>query len=127
MRPDTAKVAAKGRRPAKERLNMATKNTRKLTDLEVRRAAAGKHGDTDGLWLYVAKRQDGQLGRKWIYKFRSPVSGKDREMGLGTFPAVSRKTPAMPVTRRASWCAAAQIRWTNATPSAQSAWRWRWR
>lgn len=68
---------------------MATKNNRKLTDLEVRRAAPGKHGDTEGLWLYVAKRQDGQLGRKWIYKFRSPVSGKDREMGLGTFPAVS--------------------------------------
>jgi hypothetical protein len=42
-------------------------------------------GVVEGLWLH-AGRAKGQ--GKWILRFVSPISGKRRDMGLGTYPVV---------------------------------------
>src|SRR6056297_346496 len=47
--------------------------------------APGKYADGGGLWLH--KRKDG--GAQWV--LRVTVHGRRREMGLGSFPAVSLK------------------------------------
>lgn len=57
--------------------------TNKLTAKGVAAAAPGKHSDGGGLWLF--KRFDG--GAQWF--LRITVHGRRREMGLGSFPAVS--------------------------------------
>src|SRR6056297_3002105 len=45
--------------------------------------APGKYSDGGGLWLH--KREDG--GAQWV--LRVTVHGRRREMGLGSFPAVT--------------------------------------
>lgn len=54
------------------------KITNRLNALDVTRKKLGMHLDGAGLYLQVTKR-----GRSWIYRFKSPVSGKTRDMGLG--------------------------------------------
>lgn len=61
------------------------RTTNKLTSQAAKAAAAGKHGDGAGLWLY--KRDDGTA--RWV--LRVTVFSKRKEMGLGAFPAVSLK------------------------------------
>lgn len=53
----------------------------KLTALQVKKTTApGYYGDGGGLWLQV-----GASGTKsWIFRFKSPVLAKSREMGLGS-------------------------------------------
>ena len=51
----------------------------------VKTAAFGKHNDGSGLWLH--KRKSG--GAQWV--LRVVVHGRRREMGLGSYPAVSLK------------------------------------
>ena len=51
-----------------------------LTALAVKNAKAGdKLGDGDGLRLDVDKNGNAS----WLFRFRSPVTGKERFMGLG--------------------------------------------
>jgi integrase len=57
----------------------------KLSALEVKNAAAGKHSDGGGLWL--VKRTDG--GGQWV--LRVTIHGRRREMGLGSTAEVSLK------------------------------------
>jgi integrase len=57
----------------------------KLTVAQVKNAAPGKHEDGQGLRLYVANGG----ARKWVLRYQ--INGRRREMGLGTFPAVSLK------------------------------------
>jgi integrase len=60
-----------------------------ITDLRAKKIAPGDKpiadGAVDGLWLHpgTAKGQG-----KWILRFVSPVTGKRRDMGLGTYPEV---------------------------------------
>lgn len=55
----------------------------RLTAKGITAAATGKHADGGGLWLH--KREDG--GAQWF--LRVTIHGRRREMGLGSFPAVS--------------------------------------
>ncbi|SLN44240.1 Prophage CP4-57 integrase [Roseovarius litorisediminis] len=57
----------------------------KLSASAVKSAIPGKYSDGGGLWFY--KRQDG--GAQWF--LRVHVHGRRREMGLGSYPAVSLK------------------------------------
>ena len=57
-----------------------------LTALQVRRALPGdKLSDGGGLRLDV----DARGGRSWVFRFKSPLSGKERYMGLGPASDVS--------------------------------------
>ncbi len=57
---------------------MATRAIGKLTTKTVAGAGVGLHGDGGNLWLQV-----GPSGRSWIFRFKSPITGREREMGLG--------------------------------------------
>lgn len=51
-----------------------------LTALEVSRAKEpGYYGDGGGLWLQISAFET----KSWVFRFKSPVTGKAREMGLG--------------------------------------------
>ena len=50
-----------------------------LTALQVKNAKEGFHGDGGGLYLCVSPK-----GKSWIFRFKSPVTGKRREMGIGS-------------------------------------------
>lgn len=76
-----------------------------LTDARARKLEAGARpiadGTIPGLYLNAGKiRGSG----KWILRFVSPVSGKRRDMGLGTYPAVG-----ISAVRRAAMEARGQI------------------
>jgi len=57
----------------------------RMSAAEVKTAAPGKHSDGGGLWL--VKRDTG--GAQWV--LRVTVHGRRREMGLGSYPALSLK------------------------------------
>ncbi len=57
----------------------------KLTDLDVRHAKEGTHGDGDGLMLVV--RASGK--KSWLLRYQ--VNGARRDMGLGRYPEISLK------------------------------------
>jgi len=50
----------------------------RLNALDATRRKPGMHLDGGGLYLQVTER-----GRSWVYRFKSPVTGKVRDMGLG--------------------------------------------
>jgi integrase len=58
----------------------------KLTDVRVRAAAAGTHGDGRGLYLIVKQGTAG-LTRSWL--FRYSIGGRSHWMGLGAYPDVT--------------------------------------
>jgi integrase len=58
----------------------------KLTDVRVRAAAAGTHGDGGGLYLAVKQGSAG-LTRSWL--FRYSVGGRSHWTGLGAYPDIS--------------------------------------
>ena len=60
--------------------NLTALGVKKLTE-------TGKHRDGDGLILQVQKGRDGVLKKSWSVRFR--YAGKQREMGVGTYPTVS--------------------------------------
>lgn len=62
-----------------------TRALHKLAAQSVKSADVGKHSDGGGLWLY--KREDG--GAQWV--LRVHVHGRRREMGLGSYPAITLK------------------------------------
>jgi integrase len=60
--------------------------TGKLTDLSVRRSKPGKLlGDGGNLWLQVTG-DPGQPARSWLFRYAR--SGRERYMGLGSYPDV---------------------------------------
>ena len=58
----------------------------KLTQLAVRAAKPGMHGDGGGLWLQVTAGKDG-LRKSWLFRFQ--VAGRERQMGLGPLSVVT--------------------------------------
>lgn len=64
---------------------MTAHSLNKLTALEVKTAAPGKHSDGGGLWLHQRDNGKGQ----WV--LRVTVHGRRREMGLGSSQDVSLK------------------------------------
>lgn len=56
----------------------------RLNSKKAETLGAGMHADGGGLWLRV---QPG--GRSWLFRFKSPVTGRERLMGLGTVANVS--------------------------------------
>jgi integrase len=60
-------------------INMAPiKVTNRLSALDVTRKKVGMHLDGAGLYLQVTER-----GRSWIFRYKSPVTGRTRDMGIG--------------------------------------------
>ncbi len=57
----------------------------KLTNTAVKAAAPGKYEDGQGLRMVVTKTGS----RKWALRYQ--LQGRRREMGLGSYPAVSLK------------------------------------
>jgi integrase len=55
----------------------------KLTATGIRHLGPGMHGDGNGLWLRVVTPER----RSWLFRYQR--QGKAREMGFGSFPAVS--------------------------------------
>jgi integrase len=55
-----------------------------LTARKVVSLKNGMHGDGGGLWLNVEGKSS-----SWSFRYKSPVTGKRRQMGLGSFPDVS--------------------------------------
>lgn len=77
---------------------MATTN--KLTDKQVRDITEpGYVGDGGGLWLQVAKRKEPDhkpknwvpVSKSWLFRYKSPITEKAREMGLGPYPDITLK------------------------------------
>lgn len=66
-----------------------TKRHKPLTDKEVQAAKPGTNlRDGNGLFLRVTSKG----GKSWVFRFTSPagdMAGKAREMGVGSYPAVS--------------------------------------
>jgi hypothetical protein len=48
----------------------------------------GKHKDGNGLYLQVTAAKSA-IGKSWLLRFTSPVTHKERSMGLGSYPQVS--------------------------------------
>ncbi|MCC0043912.1 MAG: integrase arm-type DNA-binding domain-containing protein [Brucellaceae bacterium] len=62
-----------------------SRTSKRLSALSVKAATKpGIYLDGDGLMLRVT-----ESGRKWLFRYTSPISGKRREMGLGTPGKVS--------------------------------------
>lgn len=62
----------------------------RLMALDVGRLPAGLYRDGAGLLLQVTPRKDGEgLSRSWILRFKSPATGKRRDMGLGSVLSLS--------------------------------------
>jgi integrase len=60
-----------------------------LTALQVAKiTAVGKHKDSGGLYLQVTEGEAG-IAKSWLWRFTSPVTRKERTMGLGPYPDVS--------------------------------------
>src|SRR5215469_8109009 len=60
----------------------------KLNALKVSRLSApGMYGDGGGLYLQVTGDGDETISKSWVYRFS--LHGRAREMGLGSFGAVS--------------------------------------
>jgi len=65
---------------------MSTRGLHLLTALRVKNATRGeKLSDGGGLRLDV----DPRGGRSWVFRYRSPVTGKERYMGLGPAPGIN--------------------------------------
>ena len=58
-------------------------STNKLSVKRIRSLQEGAHGDGGGLWL----RKSANGKASWIYRYR--LYGKQRQMGLGSYPTVS--------------------------------------
>lgn len=56
----------------------------RLTEYKCETAKQGRHGDGLGLYLQVR----GPLAKAWLYRYKD-VSGKERFMGLGSYPVIS--------------------------------------
>jgi integrase len=70
------------RRTGNEWLNAAkVKNEKRI----------GLHADGRNLYLQVAKAESaaGRINKSWIFRFRSPETGKSRDMGLGAVADIS--------------------------------------
>ncbi len=62
-----------------------------LTDREVKTVKKpGYYCDGAGLYLQVAKSGSG-VTKNWIYRFSSPLTGKVRDMGLGSLKTFTLK------------------------------------
>ena len=64
---------------------MTTHALNRMSAVEVKNAAPGKHSDGGGLWL--VKQDTGSA--QWV--LRVTVHGRRREMGLGSYPALTLK------------------------------------
>ena len=64
----------------------------RMSAVEVKNAAPGKHSDGGGLWL--VKRETGSA--QWV--LRVTVHGRRREMGLGSYPDLTLKDARTPGT-----------------------------
>jgi integrase len=65
------------------------RHTERLSSAKVKNAKVGLHPDGGNLWLQVTQAKDGKrLNKSWLLIFKSPVAGKQREMGLGPLATV---------------------------------------
>ena len=66
---------------------MGGRSLNQLAALAIRKAGPGMHCDGGGLYLQVTEGTNGALHRSWLYRFS--VSGRERQMGLGSLETVS--------------------------------------
>jgi hypothetical protein len=60
-----------------------------LTALQVSKIAIlGKHSDSTGLFCRSRLARVG-VAKSWLFRFTSPVTGKERSQGLGSYPEIS--------------------------------------
>jgi hypothetical protein len=60
-----------------------------LTALQVSKIAVlGKHSDSTGLFCRSRLARVG-VAKSWLFRFTSPVTGKERSQGLGSYPEIS--------------------------------------
>src|SRR5882762_8824983 len=69
---------------ATNRRTTTKRGVERLSDLHVRTTKPGVYSDGKGLSLVVERSDAGVLHRRWVFRYTSPVTGKRREMGLGT-------------------------------------------
>ena len=66
------------------------KGSERLSDRTVRTAKPGMLADGKGLYLQVRGGSvEGSLSKTWIYRYAAPGSGRERYMGLGSYPDIS--------------------------------------
>jgi integrase len=58
----------------------------KLNAAKIAKLGDGRHGDGQNLWLQVRGQN-----RSWLLRYRSPETGKPRQMGLGEYPLIGLK------------------------------------
>src|SRR5262245_40193409 len=58
-----------------------------LSDRKVRNADEGLHSDGGNLLLRVTAGAAGQLNKSWLFRFA--IAGRERRIGLGSYPTVS--------------------------------------
>src|SRR6266568_4028064 len=65
------------------------KRTERLKALQVaRESTPGMYADGKGLYLQVQAGGNG-ISRSWLYRYFDPARGRERYMGLGSYPATS--------------------------------------
>jgi integrase len=68
------------------------KGSERLSDRLVRNAPLGMHPDGRGLYLQVresSRAGTSALTKSWIYRYTAPGTGRERYMGLGSYPDIS--------------------------------------
>jgi hypothetical protein len=86
-----------------------------LTALQVSKIAIlGKHSDSTGLFLEVTAARVG-VAKSWLFRFTSPVTGKERSQGLDSYPEISFRRRAGGGIRRERLCLRESIPLTNAS------------
>jgi hypothetical protein len=68
--------------------NKVAEKIDRLSAAKVKHAKPGMHLDGGGLYLQVTEGKNGQINKSWLYRFVSPVTGKERQMGLGSLSTV---------------------------------------
>jgi integrase len=67
-----------------KRRTSTKRGVERLGETSTSTTKVGVHADGRGLSLVVERSDAGVLHRRWVFRYTSPVTGKRREMGLGT-------------------------------------------
>ena len=74
----------------------------RLSDRKVKNVGEGLHADGGNLLLQVTRGVRGQLNRSWLFRFA--LGGRERRMGLGSYPTVSlADARERPLMRASCW------------------------
>jgi integrase len=70
-----------------------TKGSERLSDRTIRTAKPGMYADGKGLYLQVREASTGgRFSKTWIYRYAASSIGRERYMGLGSYPDIGLAT-----------------------------------